>query len=866
MRQHHLLKSPALLNSFILLLSTASTSAGPIAVKSNYSAFAEKSRSTQAKAPLIFNELIDSSRQLSMEPTLGLPNFLWANTVSATNAKLQTTNLEATARAHLARYADIYRLSPGGLKSAKFRDVQRLGKNGAIVRFTQQVNGIDVYERQLNLLMDDSSALTAISGYLAPQQISTARIAASAFKLTVPQAITAAFADLYNENLPQHLLSLVMQHGDYQWHGLSSPLPNTFSHTLNQPVRSKKVYYPLPDTLVPAYYLELSASDNSSDASSAYAYVISAVDGELLSRTNLIAFDATPFSYRTWADDAELPLPYDSPYGTDLTPFPPAAPEHPATPVAANLISIGCGPISTCDPWLPATAGHTVGNNVDAYADITRPSGFNHGDFRAPISAANTFDYAYDFTEFDSDNRPEQIYPALIQAFYTTNFLHDWLYNHGFNEQAGNGQDQNYGRGGEEVDRMHVEINDFSDTDNANMTTPLDGASATMQLFLWSHNGAKYLLIKKPDGSNHKYRVSTASFGPQNFRLKSKELVVINDNIGTTSDACDTPISSAVSGKIAVIDRGSCFFAEKVKHAQDVGAIAAIIVNNASGPMIPMGNSGNPDTDNAIIIPTLGIAKAHGDAIKQQLNTTPALSADMLRKVLPPYNSALDNTIVVHEWGHFLSRRLITRLANNQGNSLGEGWSDFLALLAAVRPEDQQISNNTQFQAAYPLGQYVAASQPKDYFFGIRRYPYSTDVTINPLTFKHIMDGVAIPTSIPTLFIPGANSEVHNSGEVWATMLWEAYTQLLTDSGRLSFIEARNRMLDYLVASLKMTPPNPTFLEARDALLAVAKARDSADYNAFWRAFAKRGAGVNAKGPKRFSLDHAGVIEDFTHP
>ncbi len=52
-------------------------------------------------------------------------------------------------------------------------------------------------------------------------------------------------------------------------------------------------------------------------------------------------------------------------------------------------------------------------------------------------------------------------------------------------------------------------------------------------------------------------------------------------------------------------------------------------------------------------------------------------------------------------------------------------------------------------------------------------------------------------------------------------------------------------------------------LEARDALLAVAAATDLADYEAFWRAFAKRGFGMGAVGPARASANNSPVTESF---
>ena len=71
-------------------------------------------------------------------------------------------------------------------------------------------------------------------------------------------------------------------------------------------------------------------------------------------------------------------------------------------------------------------------------------------------------------------------------------------------------------------------------------------------------------------------------------------------------------------------------------------------------------------------------------------------------------------------------------------------------------------------------------------------------------------------------------------------------------------------MRAYLVASLKLTPVNPTLLEARDALLAVAFAADHDDHALFVRAFAKRGAGPRAvASPDRFTASNAGVVESY---
>ncbi|TAN65852.1 MAG: hypothetical protein EPN17_15480 [Methylobacter sp.] len=826
--------------------------------------------------------LIDGSHPLHIDSSTQLPTFLWAASDSAnrprhSRSKIVTdTLIEQAARKHLARYATLYQLGKTAQASAKLQHVHHIGDSAYIVRLDQQVNGIEVFASRMNLLLDRSLQLSAISGHLAPQ-VTTAKSSSSSFRWTATQAIAAAFHDLHQQDLPTKQLKLHKQQGAYQWYALQAPLPATVEHDLSKPVRIKKVLYPLAKGLEPSYYIELSTKGTATDRDRAnYAYVISAANGALLLRSNMTHNDRA-FTYRVWADDATL-MPYDSPYGDDaLTPFQ-AALAQPVSPIVSNLVTLSCGPISTCDPWLPDTATKTRGNNVEAYVDLTKPDGFSKGDIHANRTAPYTFDYGYDFSVPDDFDHTGQLQAAIVQAFYTTNFMHDWLYDHGFDELAGNGQNNNYRRGGIDGDRMLVEVNDYSGTDNANMTTPLDGASATMQLFLWTHEGEKKLVVDV-NGKKYSYTTTSADFGPSNFSLSDKKIVLIDDGVtittsgdaaGSVYDACQTPIVNAadLAGAIALIDRGDCKFVAKAKNAQDVGAIAVLIANNKPDAMTYMAGTGDPAIDDTISIPVLGINQDTGTALKQALAQT-TVTAMMVRKPEPPYNSALDNTIVIHEWGHFLSQRLVW-LNNNQGNSLGEGWSDFLALLAIVKEQDRSIVGNEQFQAPYAVSQYVSSPQPASYLSGIRRYPYSTDLSKNPLTFKYISNGVALPADVPTAvgtdMTGSANSELHNSGEVWASMLWEAYTALLNDTARLSFSEAQNRMLDYLVASLKMTPANPTFLEARDALLVVAKARDPADYALFWQAFAKRGAGIDAKAPKHYSRNHAGVVEDFTTP
>jgi hypothetical protein len=93
-------------------------------------------------------------------------------------------------------------------------------------------------------------------------------------------------------------------------------------------------------------------------------------------------------------------------------------------------------------------------------------------------------------------------------------------------------------------------------------------------------------------------------------------LVLVDDGIGTNSDGCETPFVNAdeIRGRIALIDRGNCNFDTKVKNAQEAGAIAVIVANNAVGALVVM--SGN---DESIHIPSIFISIESGTALRNSL-------------------------------------------------------------------------------------------------------------------------------------------------------------------------------------------------------------------------------------------------------
>ncbi len=119
------------------------------------------------------------------------------------------------------------------------------------------------------------------------------------------------------------------------------------------------------------------------------------------------------------------------------------------------------------------------------------------------------------------------------------------------------------------------------------------------------------------------YEVGTASFGPAlNTLGVSGELMPVVSNTtaaGATGPACG-PLTAAdalaVNGKVALIDRGACGFAVKVKNAQNAGAKAVVIADNVAGSPAGLGGA-----DPTITIPAVRISLADANALKVRLAT-----------------------------------------------------------------------------------------------------------------------------------------------------------------------------------------------------------------------------------------------------
>ncbi len=472
----------------------------------------------------------------------------------------------------------------------------------------------------------------------------------------------------------------------------------------------------------------------------------------------------------------------------------------------------------------------TRGNNVHAYADrdnnnIPDPGTDPDG------GAGLDFDFPLDLTDVPLGYRDA----AVTNLFYWNNIVHDVLYQHGFDEAAGNFQVSNYGNGGLGNDDVRAEAQDGSGRNNANFGTPVDGQRPRMQMFEWRSSAPNPIVVHAPSPIAGTYFGPMAGFGDSLATTGpiSGEVVYVGRGCDPAYQAGQPldPYLAPAGGKIALIDRGSCTFAAKVKKAQDQGAIMVIVANNAPGPATAMAGA-----DPTITIPSVMVTQDDGNLFRANVPFNATISDGT--GGAPERDSDLDAGVIAHEYGHGWSNRLTGGPATvsclQNAEQMGEGWSDFLALSFTALPSDTPTT-------ARGVGTYVSFQPTTG--GGIRPRPYTTDISVNEFTYGSIPGGVA----------SGVLTVPHGIGFVWNTMLNEVYWNLVAKHGFNPDIYGawstggNNLALRLVSDGLKSQPCSPGFVDGRNGILAADLALTGGENQcAIWRGFAKRGLGFGA--------------------
>jgi extracellular elastinolytic metalloproteinase len=209
-------------------------------------------------------------------------------------------------------------------------------------------------------------------------------------------------------------------------------------------------------------------------------------------------------------------------------------------------------------------------------------------------------------------------------------------------------------------------------------------------------------------------------------------------------------------------------------------------------------------------------------------------------------HTAFDADVVFHEFTHGVTSRLVGgrmdthSLEQPQSSGLAEGWSDYFALTV------QNYGRGTEKAVT---GSWVAGRRG-----GIRGYAYNSN----------------FPDHFGSLG-QGRYTEAHNTGEIWCATQMEMNRRV---GAALGSVEKGYRLCwQIVVDSLKMIKSNPSFLEARDGVLAALDgllsggklgiAEHEAVRKAIWETFAKFGMGATASCS---GASLQGIKADFNIP
>jgi Zn-dependent metalloprotease len=149
-------------------------------------------------------------------------------------------------------------------------------------------------------------------------------------------------------------------------------------------------------------------------------------------------------------------------------------------------------------------------------------------------------------------------------------------------------------------------------------------------------SGARVVVINSPASIAQTCPAGTAVFGPAVTGTGiTGDVVLADDGVAPGSDACTALPAGSMTGKVGLVDRGTCGFAVKVKIAQDAGAIAVVVANNAEA-VITMGGA-----DPTITISSLMIALSKGNAIKGELALNNTVNVSLKQNSPPGSENSL---------------------------------------------------------------------------------------------------------------------------------------------------------------------------------------------------------------------------------
>jgi minor extracellular serine protease Vpr len=103
-------------------------------------------------------------------------------------------------------------------------------------------------------------------------------------------------------------------------------------------------------------------------------------------------------------------------------------------------------------------------------------------------------------------------------------------------------------------------------------------------------------------------------------------LGVVTGTTNGLSTACSALPAGSLSGKVALISRGTCTFSVKIRNAQSAGAVAVLVANNVAGDPTAMASDGAP---NQPTVPAYMVGLTVGQALLKSNGAPTTLGAEL---------------------------------------------------------------------------------------------------------------------------------------------------------------------------------------------------------------------------------------------
>ncbi|MEL6944045.1 MAG: M36 family metallopeptidase, partial [Bacteroidota bacterium] len=513
----------------------------------------------------------------------------------------QKIDAESTARKYLQTNKAKWQLTDDDLQDMVVSD-QYLTKHNGVqhVYFKQRYKGIPLYNAIANVhLLKDGNPFYATSNFT-PNL--SEKVNTTAPSLLPEEAIWRAVDHLKIKTTKAPELIKRTEEGKYIF---------TAPNISNSDIEVELTYQKMSEEEV---RLAWGLAINMLNSADYWSIRIDALTGEVLHKGNYTVYcnhdhhnrDASCSSF---AYNYELPT-FNS--GTSSTynvfPFPAESPVHGERALVSDPADLMSSPFGWHDTNGQEGAEFTItrGNNVHAFQDrdTTDRSSGDEPDGGDSLF----FDFPYDPTLEPATATDF----ATVQLFYANNYIHDFTYAYGLDEAAGNFQSNNYDKGGRGGDYVLAQAQDGGGVNNANFGTPPDGGNGVMQMFLWNRNSGD-VQVDAPGSIAGIYETRRpVDFGPNLDTIEiSGEAVLVNDGVGQGTLGCN-PILNDLTGKVAIVDRGECFFTTKVWNAELQGAVGVIICNFDGGSFGGM----SAGTNDPITIPSVMVNFADCQRLK----------------------------------------------------------------------------------------------------------------------------------------------------------------------------------------------------------------------------------------------------------